>query len=109
VQAAKQFVATVDSQLQTEVPFLASLYGVKIDLIDVNALFTELVNDPAAFGFKNSTGEAYNPNTGKEVIHPNRYVFWDGFHPTTKVHKLAAQTFEQDAFSADVMRLGANP
>ena len=109
VQAAKQFVATVNSQLQTEIPFLATLYGVKIDLIDVDPLFTELVNDPGAFGFKNSTGEAYNPSTGKEVKHPNRYVFWDGFHPTTRAHKLAAETFEKDAAAADAIQLGANP
>ena len=109
VQAAKQFVATVNSQLQTVVPYLASLYGVKIDLIDVNPLFNELVNDPSAFGFKNSTGEAYNPSTGKEVKHPNRYVFWDGFHPTTRVHKIAAKTFEKHAAAAAAPLLGANP
>jgi phospholipase/lecithinase/hemolysin len=109
VQAAKQFVATVNSQLQTVIPYLASLYGVKIDLIDVNPLFNELVNDPHAFGFKNSTGEAYNPSTGKEVKHPNAYVFWDGFHPTTRVHKIAAETFEKDAAAAAAPLLGANP
>jgi phospholipase/lecithinase/hemolysin len=58
VQAAKQFVATVNSQLQSDIPFLAAVLGANIDLIDVNPLFTELVNDPAAFGFTNSTGEA---------------------------------------------------
>jgi len=109
VQAAKQFVATVNSQLQTVVPYLASLYGVKIDLIDVNPLFNELVNDPRAFHFKNSTGEAYNPSTGKEVKHPNVYVFWDGFHPTTRVHKIAAETFAKDAVAAAAPLLGANP
>jgi phospholipase/lecithinase/hemolysin len=87
----------------------ASLLGVEIDLIDVNKLFTALVNDPGAYGFKNSTGEAYNPSTGKEAKHPNVFVFWDGFHPTTRVHKLAAETFETDAFSAAVPLLGANP
>jgi phospholipase/lecithinase/hemolysin len=97
VQAAKQFVAAVNSDLETIVPFLASLYGINIDLIDVNPLFTELVNDPAAYGFKNSTGEAYNPSTGVEAKRPNTYVFWDGFHPTTRVHRLAAETFEEDA------------
>jgi phospholipase/lecithinase/hemolysin len=109
VQAAKQFVTMVDTQLQTEIPLLALLNGVKIDLIDVNTLFTELVNDPGAYGLKNSTGEAYNPSTGKEVKHPNVYVFWDGFHPTTRVHKLAAETFEKDAATANAMQLGANP
>jgi phospholipase/lecithinase/hemolysin len=107
VQAAKQFVATVNSQLQTVVPYLASLYGVQIDLIDVNPLFTELVSDPRSFGFKNSTGEAYNPSTGEEAKRPNKYVFWDGFHPTTRVHKIAAETFVKDASAADAMQLGA--
>ena len=108
IQAAKQFVTSANSQLQDEIPFLASLFGAKIDLIDVNPLLTELVNNPAAFGFKNSTGQAYNPSTGKEVRHPNQYVFWDGFHPTRRVHLLAAQTFEKDA-SANVLLLGSNP
>ena len=109
VQAAKQFVKMVNIQLASATQLLAPLYGVEIDLIDVNTLFTELVNDPAAFGFKNSTGEAYNPSTGKEVKHPNVYVFWDGFHPTTRVHKKAAETFEQDVFQAAVPLIGANP
>ena len=109
VQAAKQFVTAVDTQLQTEIPFLASLYGVEIDLVDVNTLFTALVNDPSAYGFKNSTGEAYNPSTGHEVKHPNVYVFWDGFHPTTRVHKLAAETFENAAAAAAVPLIGVNP
>lgn len=108
VQAAKQFVATANTQLQNEVPLLATLLGVKIDLIDVNPLLTQVVNDPTSFGFKNSTGEAYNPSTGKEVKDPNKYVFWDGFHPTKLVHQLAAETFEQDA-SANVIQLGMNP
>jgi phospholipase/lecithinase/hemolysin len=108
IQAAKQFVTSANSRLQNEIPFLASLFGVKIDLIDVNPLLTELVNNPAAFGFKNSTGQAYNPSTGKEVKHPNQYVFWDGLHPTKRVHLLAAQTFEKDA-SANVLLLGSNP
>ena len=108
VQAAKQFVTTVNNNLQNGIPVLAALLGAKIDLIDVNTLFTELVNDPTSFGFKNSTGEAYNPSTGKEVKHPNEYVFWDGFHPTKGVHQMAAETFEKDA-SANVLQLGMNP
>ena len=101
-------MTAVDTQLPAEIQLLASLYGVGIDLIDVDKLFTALVNDPSAYGFKNSTGEAYNPSTGKEVKHPHVYVFWDGFHPTTRVHRLAAETFEADAFPAAVP-LGVNP
>jgi thermolabile hemolysin len=101
VQAAEQFVSSVNSQLLSDIPGLAALLGVNLQLVDVNPLFTELVNDPASFGFKNSAGEAYNPSTGVEVKRPNRYVFWDGFHPTTRVHRLAAKTFEQEAASIE--------
>jgi thermolabile hemolysin len=91
VQAAKQFVATVDANLQARIPVEASLIGIQLTYIDVNATFTQLVERPAAFGFSNSTGAAFNPNTGVEQPNPNSYVFWDGFHPTTPVHYLAAQ------------------
>ena len=103
VQAAKQFVTSVNTSLQTRIPLLALLLGAQIDLIDVNPLLTELVDNPTAFGFKNSTGEAYNKSTGVVAEHPNTYVFWDGFHPTTHVHRIAAKTFEQDATAANVL------
>ena len=41
-------------------------------------------------GFSNSTQSAFNTDAGTLVSDPNQYVFWDGFHPTTKVHHIAA-------------------
>jgi thermolabile hemolysin len=102
VQAAKQFVANVNNLLRSEISSLGMALGAQIDLIEVNPLLKELVHDPAAFGFKNSTGEAYNPSTGVVVKDPNQYVFWDGFHPTTRVHRIAAETFKRDVTSSDV-------
>ena len=51
----------------------------------------------AAFGFANSVGAAYNVNSGTVVPNPDKYVFWDGFHPTTSVHYLIAQLIYQSA------------
>jgi phospholipase/lecithinase/hemolysin len=90
VQAAKQFVATVNAALQSKIPLVSSLLGVRIDLININTIFYQLINDPIRFGFTNSTGEAFNPSTGIVAPDPNQYVFWDGFHPTTRVHFIAA-------------------
>ncbi|HEY0792952.1 MAG TPA: SGNH/GDSL hydrolase family protein [Chthoniobacterales bacterium] len=92
IAAAKQFVTTVDVGLQNNLPYLGLVLGTNIALVDVNLLFNELVYNPAAFGFANSTGSAFNPNTGQVLPSPDLYVFWDGFHPTTYAHRLAAIT-----------------
>jgi outer membrane lipase/esterase len=91
VSAAQQFVATVNVGLQNRLPWLATLFGIQITLVDINPLFTSVVNNPAAYGFANSSGAAYNPQTGVVAANPNSFVFWDGFHPTTTVHQFAAQ------------------
>ena len=52
VQAAKQFVTSVDTQLQNRIPLLASLLGAKIDLIDVNPLFTPVGQRPGLIWFQ---------------------------------------------------------
>ena len=52
VQAAKQFVTSVDTQLQNRIPLLASLLGAKIDLIDVNPLFTPVGQRPCLIWFQ---------------------------------------------------------
>jgi phospholipase/lecithinase/hemolysin len=92
VQAAKQFVTTVNTNLQARIPLEAFLLGIKLTYVDVNAIFTQVVERPALFGFSNSTGAAFDTSTGVVQPNPNSYVFWDGFHPTTPVHYLAAQT-----------------
>jgi phospholipase/lecithinase/hemolysin len=81
VVAAKQFVATVNARLQPQIPFLARLLRIDLALVDINSTFTQLVNNPALFRFANSSSAAFDPETGIVQPNPNRYVFWDGFHP----------------------------
>jgi phospholipase/lecithinase/hemolysin len=97
VQAAKQFVAAANAMIRAQVPISALLLGIDLRLVDINPLFTQLVYTPSAFGFANSVAAAYNPNTGILSPYPNEFVFWDGFHPTTPVHYLAAQLIYQNA------------
>jgi outer membrane lipase/esterase len=95
VAGAKQFVAVVDLLLAVEIPRLAWTERVDADLLEINTIFVPVVLEPAFFGFSYSVGAAYNPNAplspSNPVSDPNDYVFWDGFHPTTNVHFIAAE------------------
>jgi phospholipase/lecithinase/hemolysin len=89
IHEARQFVAAVNLLLAIEIPLSAWRERVNIDLVDINTIFVPLVLSPALFGFSNSIGAAFV--NGKVVNDTDDYVFWDGFHPTTEVHFIAAE------------------
>jgi phospholipase/lecithinase/hemolysin len=91
IQKAKQFVITTNVLLDVELLRFAFAHQIRIDLVDINAVFIPLVLSPAIFGFTNSTGSALAALAANPSTNPNDYVFWDGFHPTTKVHLLAVE------------------
>jgi phospholipase/lecithinase/hemolysin len=103
--AAKEFVISLNVLLEVELPLVAFSHRVTVELVDINRIFVPVVFNPAKFGFSNSVGAAFNLSTGQLATEPNDYVFWDGFHPTTNVHRLAAE-FIFAALSSKTPRLG---
>jgi len=97
VQEAKQFLTAANVLLAVELPISGWLERVSVCLIDINAIFVPIVLSPISFGFINSVDAAFNPATGAIVRDPDDYVFWDGFHPTTRAHLIAAQFIYQSA------------
>jgi phospholipase/lecithinase/hemolysin len=92
IQAAKEFVSSVNVLLEAELPPCALSHRVTIDLVDINRISVPVVLNPGRFGFTNSVGAAFDPSSGLVLVpDPNDYVFWDGFHPTTNVHYIAAE------------------
>jgi phospholipase/lecithinase/hemolysin len=84
--------------------------GLRIYLLDDNALLTKILSAPASYGFTVTTvGALEDPNlTDKSFNGPGAdYVFWDLIHPTTKVNALtAAAAFQSVAVQLNVMRNG---
>jgi phospholipase/lecithinase/hemolysin len=99
ISAAKRFVLTANVLLEVELLPFAFRHRISIELVDINAIFIPLVYIPGRFGFTNSIGAAFIPPNGEVVSDPNDYVFWDGFHPTTNAHKLAAEFIFKAMFS----------
>jgi phospholipase/lecithinase/hemolysin len=70
----------------------ASLPGIDFIRFNANAVFEQIQSDPDHFGI----GDALNSCltfgvTGNAICStPNKYLFWDGIHPTTAGHSLVA-------------------
>ncbi|RLV61142.1 hypothetical protein D5018_03335 [Parashewanella curva] len=89
--------------------------GVKLVLVDANAIFKGIMDNADSYGFKDihepcsriptpgiddTNLEETNPSlraanemaipNGKICLHPEQYMFWDSVHPTTITHKIIA-------------------
>jgi outer membrane lipase/esterase len=67
--------------------------GLNIYSVDVGALTTQIVANPAQFGFSNVTTACFNTLVSPPTLcaDPAPYAFWDPFHPTATAHALLAQ------------------
>lgn len=58
-------------------------------MLDVHSLYKEAIANPTKFGFMNVTEACLNnlANCGN----PDKFLFWDGIHPTTAAHQILAK------------------
>jgi phospholipase/lecithinase/hemolysin len=92
----EQFNAALDAVINN---FEAANSSLEFFQLDVAALFSGALADPAAFGLTNVTDAAApglepgasSYNTGQMAANANEYIFWDDLHPTAAVHAHLAQ------------------
>jgi outer membrane lipase/esterase len=88
---------SLSSQFNTALnTMLDSVTGINVLRFDTFAFLTEVVADPAKYGFSNVTQPCYSgfvdPNpTGTECASPETYLFWDTEHPTHRFHSILAK------------------
>ena len=81
--------ALYNSWLGTGVAVLNDFYRwrhVAIYPVNVFSLFTQIAADPGAVSLDDITNSAQ----GNFAANPDRYLFWDDLHPTTRGHNLVA-------------------
>ncbi|WP_435017393.1 SGNH/GDSL hydrolase family protein [Tundrisphaera sp. TA3] len=73
---------------------LASGLGIRIHQLDVDGVFQQILANPSRFQISNITAAAKSGETGlpgtvdRDADH---FLFWDGVHPTARVHDLIGQ------------------
>lgn len=64
-------------------------HDTQIIQLDVNSLYREAITEPAKFGFTNVTNACLN--NVAVCDNPDKFLFWDGIHPTTAGHRILAE------------------
>ena len=99
---ASMISASYNDGLNTGLAAVGALPGISIDTLDLAALIESIVEDPQSFGIDNVTLPCLTfipssdgmPKAWSHCRKPNKYLFWDGIHPTAKIHKIVSEAAE---------------
>jgi len=86
---------TFNSLLAGRLTALDARLAAEIVQFDTAGAFARILADPLAYGFDNTTDSCVD-NLASGVCNPgnwDRWLFWDGVHPTTSTHRLLASQF----------------
>lgn len=73
----------INARMNQEIQKIQAEYGVTVFRFDYSQLCSNLLADPAAYGFTNVTSAAMNHCPPGD---PSEFLWWDGIHPTTALH-----------------------
>jgi phospholipase/lecithinase/hemolysin len=77
----------INARMDQEIQKIEAEYGVTVFRFDYAQLCSNLLADPQAYGFTNVTSAAQNYCPPGD---PNKFLWWDGIHPTTAFHRVTS-------------------
>lgn len=91
--AARFLAAQFNAGLEAILLGLEGALGIEIARLDVFGFLNEVVAVPGAFGLADAANPciALNTKRGAFCAHPDKFLFWDGIHPTRAGHRLLAE------------------
>ncbi|MGE0486293.1 MAG: SGNH/GDSL hydrolase family protein [Gammaproteobacteria bacterium] len=88
---AHALVQEFNAKLAAALPdVVAANPGINIAVLDAFTLFNDVLADPLAHGFTNTTDACTLQNGGSGCANPDEFVFWDGLHPTSAMQQITA-------------------
>jgi phospholipase/lecithinase/hemolysin len=75
--------------------------SIRVYEFNANALFSDVMANPADYGIGNATGICPNFTVDDDFDNDGDYLFWDSIHPTTEAHEEIAQEAAQLLPDAD--------
>ncbi|MDA0824627.1 MAG: SGNH/GDSL hydrolase family protein [Proteobacteria bacterium] len=87
---ATSLVTAVNDALDVALAPLISDPALNVMLLDNFTLTNHVLDNPGSFGLANTTDACTLENAGVGCANPDQYAFWDGIHPTTAFHRIAA-------------------
>lgn len=94
IAAAAFLSGQFNSALETALGALDALPGSSITRLDVATILAEVHATPEAFGLENSTTPCLSFFVIANAVcaRPGAHLFWDMTHPTTRAHRILADT-----------------
>ena len=98
--AATQVGMLYNAALDEAVMQVSGLPGLQLVRFDVKAVFDDIVATQGDTGVINVTDACLSFGVVVHAVckHPNRYLFWDGAHPTKAGHRLIAEAARRRSF-----------
>jgi outer membrane lipase/esterase len=90
--AATQLTAAYNGALAQVLASLGALPQIRIRQFDINAFLHTVVSSPARYGLRDVQDSCltFGVVTNAVCADPDRYLFWDGIHPTRAGHLLVS-------------------
>jgi phospholipase/lecithinase/hemolysin/cyclophilin family peptidyl-prolyl cis-trans isomerase/Ca2+-binding RTX toxin-like protein len=74
--------------------------NIDLVLVDIFGLSTAVQTNPTNYKFTNITQPLI---TASNLVDPDQYAFWDTIHPSTRLHQLVTDTFENILLNENII------